>query len=626
MKSNSADPGKIAENRGAFGGRRMLCAILIAGAVLAANFNVLLGDFVWDDHLLTVGNSSIKNLDEWTSLFSQAFLRAYYRPVVMLSFAIEYAVYGLRPWGFHLTNLLLHLANALLVFLLLDRVSRNSNVALIAAVLFAVHPANKAVVMINDRTGLLATLFFLSSLVLYLRHRQAERGGRSLLYYAGSCAAFGLGLFSKEEALTLPLVLIMVDWLFPQEGPAPSLAKRASGYVPFLFLIAFYFGVRGSVIATDMGIADAFMVEPARRLIMVPSILLDYLLTLLLPVRINYDPRIPLAGSIFEAGILIPILLLALLVGILPRLIAGARVEAFGVLWYFVAFVPMCNIVPIYPDVADVELTTPVRYLYLPSVGVFLFAALMFERLLENSRSDDSRALRPMCVAKAALPALCCLVFLFSLLSINRNILWKNEALFYRHVIALSPENHKMHLNLGTIYIQRGKTDAAIEEFRRAVTLAPDRAEYRNSLALAYKAKGWPDRALDEWKEALRLDPDHGAAHAGLATIYSARGLSDEAIAAGRRAVELTPLSYSAQMSLAEAYRQTGTALEAEDHYKAALGVRPNSAEARNGLGAVYTSAGQYASARRELEEALRIRPDFEDARANLMRLEALGH
>lgn len=562
------------------GGLTTAHLLLVVAAVLIANLNVLSADFVWDDRLLIIGNDSIKRLDSLPSLFTQPFLRVYYRPIVMLTFALEHAVYGLKPWGFHLTNLLLHCANAVLVYIALGRISRSRHVALAAALLFAVHPAHKVVVMINDRTGLLATLFFLSSLILYMRHRQSTSAGRAWFSYGASCALFALGLFSKEEALTLPLIIILADIMILDDGERFPYFKRAIRYLPYFALIGFYFGVRGLVVGSGGGMAAAFMVEPVHRLMTVPSILVDYLLVLLVPYRINYDPRIPLASSIFEPGIIVPILLLAALGALLPLLVSRSKRVAFGLLWFFIAFIPMCNIIPIYPDVADVELTTPVRYLYLPSIGIFLLAGLAFERLVavpETGRNGVRKR-------NAAIPAFCCIVLVFSFLSIKRNTLWKDEVFFYRYVIDLQPENHKMHFNLGTVYLQRGKLDAAMEELTRAATLAPDRVEYRNNLALAYKAKGWLERAVEEFGQALRLDPESAMAHANLAATYTAQKQIPEAIAAGERAVGLAPSSFTARVNLAEAYAAAGRLSEAEEHFLEAVRLRPDSAAARESL------------------------------------------
>jgi hypothetical protein len=522
-KTFRADGGEAAETGGIFSERGIICALLIVGAALIANLNVLLGDFVWDDRLLIVGNASIRDLGNWPSFFSDAFLRAYYRPVVMLSFAVEHAVYGLRPWGFHLTNLVLHIVNALLVFALLTRISASRNVALIAALLFAIHPAHKAVVTINDRTGLLAALFFLSALILYMKHWEPRGTRRSLSLYAASLIAFALGLLSKEEALTLPLVLIMTDSLLPSHLPSHlgaqsrNISSRIARYAPFFVVTAIYLAIRGRIVMPAVGMTEAFMTEPARRLMMVPSILLDYLWTLLFPVGINYDPRIPLAGSVLAAGILIPIILLVALAAFLPKLAAKAGTEAFATLWFFVTFIPMCNIMPIYPDVAATELTTPIRYLYLPSVGAFLLAGLLFDRLTKRPIGDARASLLP--TRKAAAAGLCLLIFIFAVLSINRNTLWKDEAVFYRHVLNMTPENHKMRLNLGTAYMNRGRTDEAIEQFGLAITLAPENVKYRTNLARAYSVKGWHGRAREEFEHALRLDPDSAEAHNGLANL-----------------------------------------------------------------------------------------------------------
>jgi tetratricopeptide (TPR) repeat protein len=445
---------------------------------------------------------------------------------------------------------------------------------------------------------------------------------RNGMLYATSCLLFALGLFSKEEALTLPLMLVLVDSLILNGADSSSYVKRGTRYVPYIFLIFVYFWVRGRIVEAELGIIEAFMVEPARRLMTVPSILIDYLLALFLPVRINYDPRIPLGTTIIQPGIFIPILLLGAAACAIAVLASKAKREAFGALWFFMTFVPMCNIVPIYPDVADTELTTPIRYLYLPSIGAFLVAALVFERLLDSSAGEHFGGR----MKRAAVPAFCGIIFLFSVLSINRNTLWRDEVLFYQSVIDLQPENHKMHFNLGTVYMERGELEKATEELSRAVTLAPDRAEYRNNLALAYRARGWLDRAIEESETALRLEPNSSMAYTTLAGIYREQGKIPESIAAGEKAVELAPSGFVARVTLAEAYSAAGDTAAAERHFRTAIDMNPDSARAHHGLGKVYFSKGRYVQAREELETALQIRPGLSAAEESLRQLERIGH
>jgi len=622
MKSISANAGEAAvRDGGVFQRYEIACVLLILGAALAANFNVIFADFVWDDRLLIVGNHAIKRWDTLQSLFLQPFLDVYYRPVVMLSFALEYAMWGLRPWGFHLTNLLLHAANAVLVFAFLRGILRTGRAPLYAALLFATHPAHKGVVAINDRTGLLAAFFFLLSLIMYVRHRRAIGGGRSWIYYAASCVLFPLGLFSKEEALTLPLMLILIDMLVMGEWRESLRPARIIRYIPFFLSIGAFFLIRSRVIKEEAGLVSAFSIEPVYRLMTVPAVLIDYLSALFFPFRLHYDPIIPIAHSLAEPRILLPLLLVLALLAAIPFLAKRAREGAFGVLWYFVVFIPMCNIVPIYPEIAHVELTTPIRYLYLPSIGVFMCAALMFQTALDGfAESGTGQRLR-----RPALASFCCVIMIFSLLSINRNTLWKDEARFYRYILEMTPENHRIRFNLGTVYLQQGKTDAAIEELKRAATLSPDLADYRNNLALAYKAKGWLGRALSEFQQALELDPNSAKAYINLGPLYRMQGKIREAVAAGEKAVELSPSSYIAHTNLAETYRHAGNPTEAEEHYKSAIRINPDGVEARNGLALIYANDGRYALAREEWEAVLRIQPDLIEARENLQQLQRVG-
>ncbi len=597
-------------------------ALILIGLVFVVNLNALTADFVWDDRALVTGNVLIKHWDALPLLFREPFLGLYYRPVVMLSFALEYALWGLRPWGFHLTNLLLHAANAIMVFHILRHVSRSGGTALVAALLFASHPVHKGIVAIADRTGILSAFFFLSSILLYVRFRRSVDTRASAIAYAASLVLCGLGFFSKEEVITLPLVLILVDPFIIDRSRRPTHAARVAGYVPFFLLAAVYLWVRANVLGEAGGIVAAFATELPRRLITIPAVLFHYFLLLLFPFHLDYDPRTPLAQSIGEPRILLPLLFAIAVAAAIPWLARKTKTGLFGLLWYLIVFIPMSNILPIYAGAARSELFTPIHFLYLPCIGVFLCAADGFEKIFCGSdESGKARRLR-----RPATVALCCVLLLFSLLSIKRNFIWKDEIRLYRYIVEMHPENHRMRLNLGNVYLERGQVDAGLEQLKQAVILAPDVASYRNSLGLAYKAKGWLDRAAEEFREALRLEPDFGMAYMNLTVIYRMQGRLPEAIAAGQKAVELDPSSSIAHVNLALAYKDSGDLNRAEKQFEMAIRFDPDSAEAHNGLGIIYALQGRHTLARNEWEQALRIRPDMEEARDNLRRLERMGY
>jgi len=602
-------------------GHAALAVFFLLGFACAGNLNALSAGFVWDDRALVTGNVFIKHWSTLPALFQQPFLGMFYRPVVMVSLALDYALWGLRPFGFHLTNVLLHAANSILAFAVLRRVSRSNEVAFVAALLFAVHPAHKGVVAIADRTGVLSAFFFLSSLALYIRCRSSEHGGTSIIPLAGSWVLCGLGFFVKEEIIMLPVIVMMVDAFVFDEWLRPFRFSRIARYMPFLLLAVFYLWIRARVLGSAGGMIDAFAVEPVRRLLTVPAVLVDYFLLLLFPLHMDYGPRTTLVGSPLEPRILLSLLLVLLIAAAVPFLFKKKRTELFGLLWYLVVFFPMSNVIPIYAETAGSRLFTPIHFLYLPSIGLFLCVACALEAISQGfGRNGNRRRLR-----RAVSASLCLVMFLFSLLSLNRNFTWKDELTFYQYVVKMHPGNHRMLVNLGNVYLERGQVDAAVTELERAVLYAPDRAAYRNSLALAYKAKGWFDKAAQQFREGLRLDPNSGMMYINLASMCRENGRIREAIAFARKALELSPDSAAARVTLGLAYQDAGNLKEAEEQFKTALEVDPGCSDAHNSLGVLYAVQERYDLARQEWEQALRISPDMVEAYDNLQRLKRMG-
>ena len=618
---SAATAGSAAEDRSAR--RRITIQILlIIAAAFAANFNVLTAGFVWDDRALIINNALIKHWGTLPELFTRPFLGIYYRPLVMVSFALEHALWGMRPFGFHLTNLLLHAANAILVFFIARNVLRKGDAAVLVAILFAVHPVHKGVVVGADRTGILAAFFLLSSAVLYMQSRRAASGPGPTLFYSASLLFYGLGLFSKEVVITLPLALILIDTLVFDEDLKRWPAERILRYALFFSLAAVYLWVRARTLGPTAGFLDAFSIEPARRLLTLPRVLLVYYpLLLLFPFRLDYEPYMPLANSVGEPTVLLSLVLSIAVAASILLLAKKRRAAAFGLLWYLLLFIPTSNIIPIYAGTAHKELFTPIHFLYLPSIGAFILAGAGFDRAFGGGNERTAGRGRRRVVA-----ALFCLVILsWSLLSIARNCIWQNDLRLFEYIVEMHPENHRMRVNLGNVYLERNRADDAIHAIELAVTLAPDVAWYRNSLALAYKAKGWYKRAEEEFHRGLELNPDSGRVYSNLSALYRKQGRLPEAIEAGLSAVELNPGSAQAHSILGLAYKDAGELSRARELFETAIRINPDYAEAYNGLGIVYASEGRNSKARAEWERSLQLRPDYEEARENLQRLQRAG-
>jgi Flp pilus assembly protein TadD len=373
------------------------------------------------------------------------------------------------------------------------------------------------------------------------------------------------------------------------------------------------------VLELAAGPFTAFAIEPVRRLITIPKIILiDYPKILLFPFRLDYDPRTPLAGSLGEPTVLIGLGLMVVVLSAIVRLARTRPAGDFGLLWYLLLFIPASNIVPIYPGAAHAELFTPVHFLYAPSIGFFLCAAMVSSNILSR---DSERELR---LRRAAVIPLCGVVLMFSLLSLMRNTIWRDELRLYEYIVRMHPENHRMRVNLGNIYVERNRPDEAIEELQTAVTMAPNIAWYRNSLALAYRARGWDSRAIDEFLRSLELKPESAKVYVSLSALYHGQGKLREAIEAARTAAELDPGAVEALTGLAVALKESGDLAGARNLFEEAIRINPDSAAAHNGLGAIYALEGRGNLARKEWERALEIQPDFDAARENLLRLERM--
>lgn len=595
-------------------GHAAIWVLVITGVALLGNLNALSAGFVWDDGTLIVDNVLIKHWNTLPSLFTQTFLASYYRPIVMLSFMIEYALWGLNPVGFHLTNLVLHAANCLLAFAIIRRVSGNHGAALLGTLLFAIHPVHKGVVNIADRTGILSAFFFLGALLLYMAYRATASRGRARAKYLCALVCFALALFSKEEALMLPFVIVTVDFfLYPDQMRGRGIVG-AVPYLPFFAVVGLFLFVRASVLGPMSGMLDVFAVEPVRRLMTIPRILLDYLLLLVFPFRLDFDPRTPLATSLAELRIWGSAAVMLSFTAAIPWLFRRFKSVAFGMLWFLIVFIPMSNIIPIFPDFADTALFTPIHFLYLPSIGIFLCCGCGLNGVLHHFGKDDSKRLR----RKAVMLGFVILLLVFSFLSIKRNTIWKEDIRFFEYIARMHPEAPGAHGNLGIAYLDAGRIDDAVREYELAIALDPERAESYNSLGVIFLEMGFPDKAIEAFKKSIQLKPDKAGAYENLAIVYVEKGRLNEAIAAGEKAVEIDPANSQTRTNLGLIYMRAAMFGAAEEQFLLALASNPYDYETYNALGALYAKQGDYGRARTHWQKTLSIRPDFQQARDNL--------
>jgi len=612
----------------------------VAAAAVVVYLNALRNAFVWDDQHLIVGNPAIKSWERLPSLFGAdlftgSVLSQYYRPLQAATYLVDYQLWGLNPLGFHLTNLLLHAVVSVLFFFFAARLAGERRSALAAALLFAVHPVHtEAVTYVAGRSDPLSAVFLLTALLLGVArpdgHPLRPPLAGALIRTALLCAAaFFLALLAREAAMILPLLwLLSVAFV---QGRADAARQDALSSAPrvALFLsgmlaaLAGYLAIRAAAVGLQAVAGAPAQVDLAHRLMTLPRVVLEYLVIWLVPVDLHMERTVRVAESLLEPATLLCTGLVAGLVALAIRWRREAPLVAFGVAWFFVALLPVSNLVPLSTFVAE-------HWLYVPSMGLFLAAGWGCGRLWDLGWQQPVAT------------ALVVLVAVYGGLTMRRNLDWRDEQTLYAATVALAPTSARAWTNLGHAHQQAGRLDQARAAYERALALLEgpaagatedasaaqayeaarrfdsDAADAHNNLGNVYRSWGQLEAAEREFRRALEINPRHVAAHNNLALTFDALGRGDEARAEFETALRIDPEHATTHSNLGNYYFRRDRLQEAREHYLAAIRLNPDYAEAYNNLGSVQFRLGDAAAAENAYRRALRLRPDLAEVRRNL--------
>lgn len=425
-----------------------LPAVLLCAAVLAAYFNAFAGSFQFDDYNVIVHNTAVHSLGAWFDSMPGI------RPLLKLSYTLNW-IAGPGTFGFHLVNVTVHAANAVLVYLLLRALRRpcetTDYVPFLAALLFALHPAQtEAVTYISGRSMSLMGLFYLGALFAYVRAEDAAspRGLRAL-----SLLLFGCALLTKETAATLPLALWLADGFDRRRAPGLHAAfARHRGY--WLVLVIGLATAAASPTYRQLLMTSLSSRDVADNLLSQVNAVWYLAAQLLYPWRLNADPDLPLITQwspmlIAQAAVLAALLLFGS--GSLRR----RAWAGFAVFWFFLHLLPTNSVLPRLDIAND-------RQLYLASIGAFLAAALALQALIVRAR----RRWLVSAVVGSLLSGL-------GYATIQRNLVYGSEIAFWQDAAAKSPAKARVFNNLGFVYQQGGRLDEAEAAYRRALELDP---------------------------------------------------------------------------------------------------------------------------------------------------------
>jgi tetratricopeptide (TPR) repeat protein len=550
-----------------------------------------------DDDKMVTNNPRITSLarDNVTSFFTEPH-EYLYHPLVLLSYAVEYHFFKLRPLPYHATNILIHLCNTVLVFLLIYLLCRTIPVAFIAALLFALHPLRvESVAWITERKDVLSACFYFGSLVGYLAYRG---GGGRKLFYGLSFASYLLSLLSKPMAVTLPFVLVLFDLFQGRKIDRKSLFEKA----PF-FIIAFVFAGIALLVHYPAGGKDT-QLEPFaayHRPFIGTYGIVFYLTKTIAPVNLSSLYEFP-AYLLAAPGIhLIPAFLIVL---VLTALIVYSRKytnkAVFGALFFLITILPVLQILPI-----GGKSTPADRFTYIPAIGLcYISAEFLYWLYREKFRA--SRAGRSLLTAAAA--AVC---IVLATLTWQRCQVWKSSVSLWNNVLKQYPDNIVGYINRADGHRDTGDLDSSIADYSEAIKRHPSYYLPYNNRAGVYMAKGDLKSALADYNTAIGLAPNAPFLYYNRGNVYASARDIDQAIADYSRAIELNPRYAEAYHNRGSAYSNQGEIHRSIADYTRAIALSPGYAQAYFNRGNVFAGRGETDRALADYDRALTLYPGY---------------
>ena len=593
--------------------KKTLSLIIFVSVLLY--INSLSNTFVYDDVYIITENYLIKSLGNLAKLFQKDYLllsgELSYRPIVTLSYFIDYAIWQLNPLGYHLTNIILHTVNVFLFYCLIKSISKKRIVSILATLLFISHPIlTETVNAVCYREDILASIFFLLAFICFLKIRVpfSEKGNslqqtntRFIPYYTLSCISYCLALFSKEMAITLPILLILFDLLHARRNknktlPTPSQLTRLTRWILFyggyIVVTGFYLSIRFIAFKNTF---KTIIVSPSNFVTMT-KVVASYIKLLLIPLNLNADYCVPYSQDL-SLSFFLSSLFIASVIIIIIRLHRQNRYMTFFNLWFFITLLPVLGIIPIGNIMAE-------RYLYIPIIGFCSTTGCIFANYI------SSRKNMPIILG----------IILFSMQIgvVYRNGVWRDDATLWGYTYKREPNSARACSNLGNIYFKNQRYEDAIQMYKKSLTFPYSYPFIHYNLGATYEKIGLIDKAIEEYNASISSHNDNTLAFNNLGTLYDRQGLSDMAIEAYKQALTNNPYFPLTHNNLGNTYERIGNSEKALTEYTEALKIDKNYADAHNNVGAVYLKKGILDNAIDELKKATQLKPEHLDAHYNL--------
>jgi tetratricopeptide (TPR) repeat protein len=599
--------------------RNILVCLLLVLSIMAIYGQVRHYEFVnFDDDVYITANSFVRSGVSPESLrwsFSLALKDGnYWRPLTWLSHMLDVSLYGMDAGRHHLSNVFFHIISTMLLFLAFNRMTGALWRSAFIAALFALHPINvESVAWVAERKNVLSTFFWTLTLLFYAGYHQRP----GILRYLTVLCAFGLGLLAKPMLVTLPFVLLLLDF-----WPLKRIGFQKTGFFPPAGVLRLIFEKLPLFILSAFSlVVSSASVEGMRNVISLEDLPMKLRLANSLVAYVKYIGKLIWPSHLavyypFPEQIPLWQLLTALALLLIVSIYAFGNLKqkpylAVGWLWYLGTLIPVIGIVQVglWPEMAD-------RWAYIPTIGLFIMLAWGIAEIANRWRYQRVAL---ACLSGSALTAL----LILSFLQISH---WRDSISLFEHGIQATGGTWNMHNNLANALNAKGRSSEAIQHYLHALELDPPEPEgVHYNLAIALTSMGSLQEAIEHYHEAIRLNPDYADAHVNLGAALARLGKTAEARRHYFEALRVDPNFAQANYNLANLLLAQGETEAAISRYSKAVHINPYFAESYNGLGLALMQTGKLEEAILYFRKATKIRPSFRDGQKNLKLAESLS-
>lgn len=535
------------------------------------------------------------------AMFSTFIFHTYF-PVTLLSYAFDYTLWGgLEPHGFHFTNLLLHIINVILLFVFTKNFTGKNNAAFIAALIFAVHPMNvETVAWLSERSNLLYTLFFLTSMIYYLKHT-GNRG--KIKYLVFTYLFFLLSLLSKSSAVILPLVFILIDY-FRQNKFSFKIIFNKSPYlaISLIFgLVAIYATVSTGNISK---VAASYSVYDRIFLAFYPMVY--YIVKFFTPFYLSIVHAYPVkSGGFLPLPYYLSLIPVLFFIFITIRFQPLKKILAFAFLFFFLNISVLLMIVPIGGNFLMAE-----HFVYVPYIGFAIAAGIVFSKIYDKTLSSKIPATVLLSIYYILIPVFCFATY-------SRNKVWKSSTALFSDLAENNPDNSFAHYGMGTIYIEKKDFEAALEELNLSIQLDSTYADAYYNRAIAELNLLKIDSAIIDLNKTITLNPSHQMAYVNRGNLKALRGDTLGALSDFDKAIDIYQNNAISYYNRARIKMNIKKYDEAVADFDKAITLDPEYADAYNNRGITKYFMKNYKGSIEDYDAVIKLDENYVNAYKN---------